>query len=131
MIFDSWTELVFRERNMARKKAAKKASKPTESSDNKAQAIRDYSNENPDDGPSAVAKALNAKYGWGISPQYVSTIKSGDRRRMGIRAKRGRPLGSTKEISVQKLKKAKQLAEELGGVQQARAALDALVDLMS
>lgn len=114
---------------MGKRKTSKK--KEQTSGVNKAQAIRDYSVKHPEAGPSAIAEALNASHGWSISAQYVSTIKSSDRRRLGVTGKRGRPAGSTKEISVQKLKKAKQLAEELGGVQQARAALDALADLIS
>lgn len=114
---------------MAKRKTAKK--KAGDAGVNKAKAIREYSAKHPEAGPSAIAEALNETHGWEISAQYVSTIKSSDRRRMGITGKRGRPAGSTKEISVGKLKKAKQLAEELGGVQQARAALDALAELMS
>ncbi len=114
---------------MAKRKATKKKEQSA-AGVNKAQAIRDYSAKNPEAGPSAIAEALNDTHGWEISAQYVSTIKSSDRRRVGTTGKRGRPAGSTKELSVQKLKKAKQLAEEMGGLQQARAALDALADLI-
>ena len=107
---------------------AKKSGKP-----GKAEAIREYSKNNPKAGPSEIAKALSAE-GYEVSAAYVSTIKSLAKKRKG---KRGRPRGtgagaprkSGDSISIAMLMQAKSLASKLGGVAEAKAALDALAKL--
>jgi hypothetical protein len=120
---------------------AKKAEKTSRSS-NKSESIRQYMQENPDAGPTAVADALNAREGWKISPAYVSTIKNkvketGGRRRR--RRRRGRPRAGavagtssgSRSLNERALLQAKQFAKESGGISQAKAALDLLSRLQS
>lgn len=101
---------------------------------NKSEAIRKYMTEHPDAGPTAVAQALNAREGWRISPAYVSTIKNKVRETKG-RGRRGRGggrrAGGRGAVSEQALLKAKELARLMGGINQAKAALDLLARLTS
>lgn len=108
-----------------------------ESDSGKAAAIRDFMKANPKVGPKAVAAALKEQ-GIDVSAAYVSTIKS-------LSKKRGRRRGSKDEgaeaapaataapavegLSISILVQAKKLASQLGGVAQAKAALDALSKL--
>ena len=106
---------------------AKKSGKP-----GKAQAIRAYQTNNPSAGPKEIAKALGAD-GYKLTAGYVSTIRSLDkkRKRRG-KVRRGRPAGkpsSGGKDFVAVLLEAKKLASKLGGVEKAKAALDALVKL--
>lgn len=103
---------------------------------NKSQEIRDYMTANPDAGPQAVSKAMAGK-GIEVSAQFVSTIKSMDKKKTGGPKKRGRKPGSVKtkttpndKISAQTLFQAKKLADQLGGVHKAKIALDALARLV-
>ena len=116
---------------------------------NKSAAIREYVTANPEAKPPEIVGAMKDQ-GIEVSPAFVSTIKSKTvgksatktGRRAGRPKKAGRPKGSTKAavaaapatrsstgqgtVSVDQLLKAKKLAGELGGVSQARAALEAL-----
>lgn len=110
---------------------AKKASKEGGGT-NKAKTIRDYAEANPGAGPKAISAALKEQ-AVDASPAYVSTILALARKakRKGKKAV-GRPAGGGggaggDYLSV--LIKAKKLAEQLGGVDKAKAALDALVKL--
>ena len=112
---------------------AKKAKK---SSVNKSQAIRDYMAEHTGEGPTAVAEALT-KSGIKVSAKFVSVVKrkKKPRRRGGAArkaakratARRGRD-GDAVSISV--LMQAKRLAKQMGGVDEAKSALDALAKLV-
>lgn len=109
---------------------------------NKSAAIRDYVNANPDAMPKQIVDAMKAQ-GIDVSTAFVSTIKSktvGSGAKKKGRKKAGRPKGAPRaaaapatrssngqsKVSVDQLLKAKKLAGELGGVAQARAALEAL-----
>lgn len=106
--------------------------KKAEKSQGKAAAIRDYMAQNPDKGPQAVAEALK-EAGFEVSAAYVSTIKSLSKKKGGRRGPRkaeGRaPVASGEGLSIAVLVQAKKLAAQLGGVAQAKAALDALAKL--
>ena len=117
----------------------------TESGVNKTQAIRDYLTANPDAMPKAVAAELRER-GIDVDPQRVSIVKSNMRKEAaeggqpaaaprkkrapakpaGTKHAASRPNG---ELSFQTLRKAKELSEQLGGVDKAREALSALAQL--
>jgi hypothetical protein len=112
------------------KKSAKSADK-----ENKSAAIREYISKNSGAGPTAVAEALNTAHGWKISAAYVSTIKnkmnarrSARRRASAATAGGGAGRGGLNEGA---LMQAKKLAEQSGGIDQAKAALDLLGKLTS
>lgn len=109
---------------------AKKASKEGGGT-NKAKTIRDYAEANQGAGPKAISAALKEQ-GVDASPAYVSTILALARKakRKGKKAV-GRPAGggSGGGDFLAVLIKAKKLAEQLGGVDKAKAALDALAKL--
>ena len=96
----------------------------------KSQAIRDMLRQDPNSSPRAVSEALGKK-GVKVSPGFVSTIKTGakkKRRRVKKRAGRAaRPAGDT--VSVSALVQSKRLADQLGGVDKAQDALSALAKL--
>ena len=106
---------------------AKKSSGPS-----KSDAIRKYQADNPDAGPKGIAEGL-AKDGIKVSAQFVSTVLSNDRKRAGKkrRKKGGRKPGPPAGGLMAKLKQAKRLADEMGGVHKAKEALDALAQLLS
>ena len=103
---------------------------------NKSEAIRKYSQENPDAGPKDISAGL-AKEGVKVTPAFISTVLSNDRRRArkGGRRKAGRrpgprAAGAAGRDPLQALLQAKRLAEQMGGVAKARAALDALARIL-
>lgn len=118
------------------------AKKEDADSANKSQAIRDFLTANPKAKPRQVVAALKEQ-GHDITAAYVSTIKSLDKKKNGKVGRRGRPAGSTKAAAaaaaqpvaagndnfLQSLLTAKKLAEQLGGIAQAKAAIDALAKL--
>lgn len=107
---------------MARK-AAKSVEKPEM---NKSQTIREYVVAHPDDGPTAVANALNKAHEWEISPAYVSTIKNKMKAPASQAAVSASPAGGLDE---QALLQAKQLAKQAGGFDKAKAMLDLVARL--
>lgn len=130
---------------------AKKSSGP-----NKSQAIRDYYSANPDAKPRQVVDALKEQ-GVEVSAQFVSTIRSKQlsapekksgrgvgRPKKTARKSVGRPSGrrvgrppaaaetskaGLANVSAADLFKAKEMVNELGGLANARATLDALDQL--
>jgi hypothetical protein len=101
---------------------------------NKAQLIRDYMKDNPQAGPKDVADAVNNQHGLKLSAQYVSTIKALDKK--AGKKKLGRPKGSKAAAApaagadvISSLLQAKKLADAMGGVANAKMALDALAKL--
>jgi hypothetical protein len=98
------------------------------SKENKSAAIRDYVTANPEQGPTAISDALNAAHGWSITPAYVSTIKN----KMGEKksARRG-PRAASGAVDEGALLTAKKLADQIGGISEAKAALDLLSRLTS
>jgi hypothetical protein len=123
------------------------AKKAAASGINKSEVIREYKSKNPGMGPKAIAEKLKTEHGEEVSAQFVSTVLSMAKKRDskgGPKRGRGRPPGSGKAataakvvgkpttggLSVELLLKAKKLASELGGVEEAKAALDALARIM-
>ena len=110
---------------------AKKATKSDSAGKgvNKAKLIRDYAGQNADAGPKAISAAMKEQ-GVVASPAYVSTILALARKakRKGKRGP-GRKAAPTGGDFLSMLIKAKKLAQQLGGVDQAKAALDALAKL--
>lgn len=113
---------------------------------NRSEAIRSYYAANPNAKPKEVAEALS-KQGISVTPAFVSTVRStskgkkktGKRGRPAGRKtarKTGRPVGrpstarrsaaSSDQVSVDSLMRAKELVNEMGGVEDARYALEAL-----
>jgi hypothetical protein len=87
--------------------------------------IRDYKKEHRGAGPTEIAEALT-KDGSKVSPQFVSTVLSNDKRK-GKKGRRGKAAGSD---AVQTLVQAKKLSDQMGGIDKARAALNALARIL-
>ena len=113
----------------------------------KSDLIRTTSTENPTAGPTEIAKLIQTAHNIKVSPAMVSTVLSQDRTRGGKPAKRGRPpksagkagrkaaatgggRGGRGGVSVDALVRVKKLADEMGGVAEAKRALDALSQLL-
>jgi hypothetical protein len=96
---------------------------------NKSAAIRDYKKHHRKARPKEVAEALN-KEGLQVSAAFVSTVLSNAkrRRRKGRRgdARKGGRSGDAYTTLVQ----AKKLSDQMGGIDKARAALDALARIL-
>ncbi len=105
---------------------ARKAGGPS-----KSKAIRDYKSAHEDAGPKAIAEAL-AKDGVKVSAGFVSTVLSNARKkaRKGRRGRRGGRPATTGSASLKQLVLAKKLAEKMGGVNEARQALNLLAKLL-
>ena len=97
---------------------------------NKSEAIRKYKAEHGSAGPKEIAAAL-AKDGIKCTPQFVSTVLS-NAKRSGRKGKRkAARSGSHKAGGLfEKLVLAKKLSDQMGGVEKARAALDALAQIL-
>ena len=98
-------------------------------STNKSKAIRDYKIENPDAKPKEIADFL-ANQGHDVSPQYVSTILSNERRKTGLTDGGMLLLGSSK-FSVDDMYLAKQLVAKTGSVKAAKQAIDCFSKLLT
>ena len=92
---------------------------------NKSQAIRDHLAKHPDDMPRAIVAALK-KRNITATTTLVSVVKS--RRRRRKKAATTQPTVSDK-ISISALVQAKKMADQLGGIEEAQAALSALAKL--
>lgn len=98
---------------------------------NKSLLIREYMAQHPDEGPQAVAAALKAEHGVEVTAQFVSTIKSNDRRKAPTGAKRGRKPGAVvKAAAGHDLIVAKKFIDQIGGVDKAKAAVELLAQLL-
>jgi hypothetical protein len=117
---------------MAKKKAAADSG-----SVNKSQAIRHALEENPSASPKEVAEIINAKHALGVTPQYVSVVKSqskkgGKSSRSGSRARTTAAARSTKAMDARTVARpdvfeaAIGLIEAAGGLDEARATLGRL-----
>lgn len=101
---------------------------------NKSEAIRNYKSSHGSAGPKEISAALNDQ-GVKVTAGFVSTVLSNAKRkgRKG-RRKGGRPKGSGAGVgrkdALSKLVLAKKLSDQLGGVEKARAALDALARIL-
>jgi hypothetical protein len=132
---------------MAKKKTAKRktAKKAAPGGDvNKTQEIAKALKSTPEKGPTEIATDLTAK-GVDVSPAYVSGVKlkmkdeggtpkkKARKGRKKKAARRGRPpkAASSANVTYDELQKAKAMSRQLGGVEQAKAALAALAELQS
>lgn len=99
---------------------------------NVSQKIRDYAAENNTSKPKLVCAGL-AKEGIKTSPQYVSMILSKARAGKGKPDRRKGTAGGSKLSGniLGKLVMAEKMAKKMGGIDNARAALDALAKLLS
>ena len=118
---------------IAKKKAAAKKKTAKKKKVNKSAAIRDFMAKKPSAGPTEVSRALTKK-GIKVSPSMVSNVKATAEKKKGRRGrppgkKRGRKPQATDKISVAVLVSAKKLADQLGGIEKAKAALDAIAKL--
>jgi hypothetical protein len=118
---------------------------PAELKGTKTAAIKQALGTHPDLQPKDIAAMLQAE-GWDISSQLVSVVKSNQKsqetggkkaRKTARKTARTRaakpaaaPAASDESISLDSLKKAKELAAQLGGIQQAKEALAALSELL-
>ena len=107
----------------------------------KTQAIRAELEKDPGAMPKPLAEKLRAM-GYDVKPQYVSVMKStlkkeaegrtpattGSQDHPPAAAKQAAARGSD-DISFESLRKAKELSAELGGIEKAKEALDALIQL--
>ena len=91
---------------------------------NRSAAIRAYKDKNPDARPKAIAEGL-AKDGVKVTAGYVSTVLSNERRKGGKRRKKR---AGTKAYA--DLVQAKRLSDAMGGIDKARAALNALAKIL-
>ena len=105
---------------------AKKSTSGTKSA-----SIRNYKAQNPSAKPKAIAEALS-KAGEKVTPAFVSTVLSNDKRRgKKRRGKPGRKPGRVGAAAgFESLVQAKRLADQMGGVAKAKAALDALAKIL-
>lgn len=123
---------------------------------NKSEAIREYLNANPNAKPREIVGALKSQ-GLNVTPAFVSTIKSKSASGAAPTRGRGRPKGSTNKTVTTKgrrgrppgkkaavatsaarvtssnpyedLISAKNLVDKVGGIEKARAALEALAKI--
>ena len=114
---------------VAKKKPATKKAEP-QPKVNKSQAVRDALKANPEVGPKETAETLT-KQGIEVSAGFVSTIKTQAKNKRQTKKKAApaaKPAVSDK-VSISTLVQAKKMAEQLGGVEKAKAALEALAKL--
>ncbi|WP_254509297.1 hypothetical protein [Anatilimnocola floriformis] len=98
-------------------------------SGNKSAAIRDYKAANPTASPKEIAEALG-KSGFEISAQFVSTVLSNAKKKGGNIGKRGRKPMAVPVDSLQQLIQVKKFVDQIGGLERARAAVDALSQIL-
>lgn len=97
---------------------------------NLSEEIRKYVKENPNAKPKAISEGL-ASAGVKVTPVYVSTILSSERRKSGKGKRRGRRSAAQNSGDVlANLVLAKKLADKMGGIESARAALDTLAKIL-
>jgi hypothetical protein len=99
---------------------------------NKSLEIRSYKEANPTASPKEIAEALD-KQGISVSAQFVSTVLSNAKRKGGKIGKRGPKPGRKAAVmggDVQNLIMAKKLVDQMGGVEAAKAAINALAQIL-
>ena len=130
---------------MAKKKVTSKKKSAPKSDVNKTQEIKKALAATPDKKPKEISEALTAK-GVDVSPAYVSTIKTnlkaktGAPKKKAVKKKVAAKTKATKkrapkvtpatDIRFEQLKKAKEMAQQLGGVEKAKETLAALAQLV-
>ncbi len=121
------------------------------SSISKSDMIRQIKAANPEIGPTEIAQRIHQEHGVKVTAAMVSTVLSQDRSRGGKPAKRGRPPKGTStatssattkgkagrkpaaasaDTSIESLVRIKKLADEIGGIEAAKKALDALSKIL-
>ena len=117
---------------MAKKRVTKKTGASAKRKVNKSKAIRDFKAANSKAGPTEIATAL-AKQNVKVSPAFVSTVLSTSKKKKKKARRVGRPRATKSpqaaSFTVSELMQAKKLAEEVGSLEKAKAALDALSKL--
>lgn len=121
-------------------KAAEPEAKPAEATKeqprgSKTAAIKAALKANPKKSNIEISEILKAE-GWDAKPTYISVVKSGMKAKK--KAKKAAPEAAPEAapalpkdaVSVALLVKAKKLVQELGGVREAKNALNALAQLM-
>ena len=107
--------------------------KKSKSGTNKSQTIREYNAANPNSSPKEIVEALT-KTGLVVTPQFVSTILSNAKKKGGKGGKRGRkpgrPAAAATSGDLQHLIQAKKFVDQLGGLDAARAAVNALAQIL-
>lgn len=96
---------------------------------NVSQIIRDYKSVHKRAKPKEIAAALNEQ-GTKVSAGYVSTILSNARKKRGRKGTRGAAAAPAKRDAYGKLVQAKKFVDQIGGVEKAREALDALARIL-
>ena len=95
---------------------------------NKSQLIRDYAEQHPDAKPAAIVEGLKPhKVSYGLVGNVLHRARHGHGKKRG--GKRAAASHNGAGLSLEALLAAKQLAERVGGLEVARAALDALAKL--
>lgn len=95
----------------------------------KTAAIKAALKANPKKGPSEIAELLKAE-GWDVKPQNVSVVKSAMKKAAPAAASDTAPVVPKDAVSVGLLVTAKKLVQELGGVKEAKNAVNALAQLL-
>lgn len=95
---------------------------------NKSTAIRNYLDANPEVKPKAVVAALKEQ-GVTVTAAFVSTLKSNDSRK-GRQKTLGRK-GARLDAGIASLVAGKKFIDKVGGVQQAREAINALDKILN
>ena len=128
----------------AKKKTARKAkttakAKPAKGKVNKSAAIREFAAKNPGMGPTAISKELSAQ-GIAMSPSFVSVVltKKKSPKKSGAARGPGRPRKAASgassslngALTIDQLKAAKKFANSVGGISEAKAAINALAAVM-
>ena len=96
----------------------------------KSAAIRNYKTAHQSAGPTEIAAALT-KEGTKVTPAFVSTVLSNARRKGKGRRRAIRQNTRSGGDPIQSLVIAKKLADQMGGIDKARTALDALARILS
>ena len=112
---------------MAKKKRATKSKKGEV---NQSAEIRRYLSKKPKAGPKEISAALGES-GIVVTPGFVSTIKTAVNKKKGGRNKNSARGGqaTTNRVSLSTLVQAKKLVDDMGGVEKAKDALNALARL--
>lgn len=101
----------------------------------KTQAVRQALSDNPRKSPKEISEMLKER-GVNATAKYVSTIKTKMRGKGKKKAKAApapeaaAPVVPKDAVSVGLLQKAKKLAAQLGGIKEAKAAIDALAQIL-
>lgn len=107
------------------------ARRPSAETANKSEEIRRYVGQNPSAGPKQIREDL-AREGIRVTASLVNRIKYGGgrkKKRRGRKAKVAEAVNGASPLSLEHLIAAKKLVTQLGSVQSAKQAVDALVRL--